>query len=458
MSSDTPVAGRPAIRVSHASKCYLIYERPLHRLLQGIFGRRKKLYREFWALHDVSLEVQQGETLGIVGRNGSGKSTLLQLIAGTLAPTSGEVEVDGRVAALLELGSGFNLDFTGRENVYMNASILGLTASEIAARYDDILAFADIGDFIDQPVSSYSSGMVMRLAFAVMAHVDADILIIDEALAVGDVFFTQKCMRFLREFKAHGTLLFVSHDGSAVTGLCDRALWLDHGRQQAAGPARQVMDAYLEAFMAERQGGALRRADGTGTAPPARVPQRDFRQALIDRSTLRNDIAVLPFHPDAPAFGDLHARVLDVALLDEAGKQLASIAGGEDVVLELTIYAEADLDSAIVGFYLKDRLGQLLFGDNTWLNTCDAPFAVVAGETFKARFHFQMPRLQAGDYVITAGVADGTQAEHIIQYWINDALAVKAHGGTVPAGIIGIPMNKITLEHGEPTRDDIQAG
>lgn len=442
----TDSINEPVIRVRNVSKCYHVYERPIHRLLQGAFGRSRKLFREFWALRNASFEVRRGETLGIVGRNGSGKSTLLQLIVGTLAPTDGSVEVKGRVAALLELGSGFNPDFTGKENVYLNASILGLSRAEIDARYATIVEFADIGDFIDQPVSSYSSGMVMRLAFSVMTHVDADILIIDEALAVGDAFFTQKCMRYLREFKQRGTLLFVSHDSSAVTGLCDRAIWLDRGEQLASGSAREVVDAYLEAFMADRQQGRVRKRSSEIVARAAHVPRKDFRREKIDRSTLRNDISVLPFHPGVESFGELKARVVDVVMLDEREQALAWIVGGESVILELVIEVDEAIERAIVGFYLKDRLGQLLFGDNTYLNTLEEGFSLRQGERFRARFYFDMPRLQAGDYFITAGVADGTQEEHVIQNWMHEALTFKSHGTSVPAGIIGVPMHNITLE------------
>ena len=214
--------------------------------VQKCLGRQPaQYYREVPAVENVSFEVKKGETLGIIGRNGSGKSTLLQLIVGTLSPTSGTVEMDGRVAALLELGAGFHPEFTGRENVFLNGALLGLSQQDIEAQLDEMLAFADIGASIDQPVKTYSSGMVVRLAFAVMAHVKADILVIDEALAVGDAFFVQKCMRFLRAFMERGTVLFVSHDSAAVLSLCRKALWLEHGRIAGIGEAKTVCDGYL---------------------------------------------------------------------------------------------------------------------------------------------------------------------------------------------------------------------
>src|SRR5262249_21598801 len=211
-------------------------------------------YREFWALRDVSFEVHKGETVGIIGRNGAGKSTLLQILCGTLHPNNGAVTVIGRVAALLELGSGFNPEFSGRENVYLNASVLGLSRNEVEDRFDDIAAFADIGDFIDRPVKTYSTGMLVRLAFAVAAHVDADILVIDEALAVGDAFFVQKCMRWLRAFMRRGTLLFVSHDAGSVVNLCDRAIWLHNGALVMDDSARLVTETYLQSLAEEAYG------------------------------------------------------------------------------------------------------------------------------------------------------------------------------------------------------------
>src|SRR5258708_7334115 len=222
-----------AVQAEGVGKNYRLYATPRDRLKQLVARARRQYYREFSALTDVGFDVRRGETVGIIGRNGSGKSTLLQIVCGTLQPSAGRIATQGRIAAILELGAGFSPEFSGRENIFLNGYIVGLTQQEIEARFDAICAFADIGDFIEQPIKTYSTGMVVRLAFAVMAHVDADILVIDDALAVGDARFVQKCMRFLREFKARGTLLFVSHDTSAVTSLSDRVLWLDGGRVNA---------------------------------------------------------------------------------------------------------------------------------------------------------------------------------------------------------------------------------
>ena len=244
MSSEIPSGGW-AIRAQGLGKTYRLYDKPHHRLLQSLWRGRKNYFREFAALSDVSFELARGQTLGIIGRNGAGKSTLLQIICGTLTPSAGQVQVNGRIAALLELGTGFNPEFTGRENIVINAAILGLSQREIAERLDDIIAFADIGPFIDQPVKTYSSGMYVRLAFAVVVHVNPDILIVDEALAVGDALFQAKCMTRMRRMLDDGlTLLFISHDIAAVKALCQRALWLDHGRVRALGATPEVTRDY----------------------------------------------------------------------------------------------------------------------------------------------------------------------------------------------------------------------
>ncbi|WP_240095703.1 ABC transporter ATP-binding protein [Thermomonas flagellata] len=420
----------------------MTYSRPWHRL-QALLGGRPR-GDAYWALRDVDFDLHRGETLGVIGRNGSGKSTLLQMIAGTLQPTEGEIAVHGRVAALLELGSGFNPDFTGIENVYLNAALHGLTRAQAEAQLGDILAFADIGEHAWQPVRTYSSGMLVRLAFAVLAHVDADILILDEALAVGDAFFAQRCMRFLREFQRRGTLLFVSHDAAMVNALCRRALWLDRGRLTMDGEASAVNEAYLEALIAEREGRRPRQPVARAAMPSA--SEQDVRQELFE-TQLRNSIHVPVFDPNRdPDFGDGGARLLDVRLVDARGDALANVTGGELVTLEIIAEAMVDIESPIVGFYLKDRFGQLLFGDNTFLTTRDAPLRLAAGTEYRARFTFRMPRLQAGDYVFTVGLARGTQDDHVIQLWAHEALRLHALGQGLPTGIFGLPMLGITLE------------
>lgn len=247
------------LEVKNLSKCYQIYEKPHHRLMQMALGRfGKAFYREFWALRDISFTIPKGQIIGILGKNGAGKSTLLQIICGTLSPSDGEVRVSGRVAALLELGSGFNPEFTGIENIYMSAQILGLTREQAESKLDDILAFADIGDFVHQPVKTYSSGMFARLAFAVVIHVDPDVLIVDEALSVGDAWFQHKSMARMRQLMESGcTVLFVSHSIDAVRALCDEAIWLEQGQVKMQGNVTEVTNAYMNDVFIEHNRIAL---------------------------------------------------------------------------------------------------------------------------------------------------------------------------------------------------------
>jgi len=449
-----PMSSNIAIKVETAGKCYQIYDRPEDRLKQSIYPKLQKLnglqpkqyYREFWALNNISFDVKKGETVGIIGRNGSGKSTLLQMICGTLNPTTGKIVVEGRVAALLELGSGFNPEFTGKENVYLSASVLGLTKKEIDERYKKILDFADIGDFINQDIKTYSSGMLVRLAFAVIAHVDADILVIDEALAVGDAFFTQKCMRFLRNFMLNGTVLFVSHDTASVKNLCNRAIWLEKGSIIQEGSPKDVCESYLKAFYEAQQGKSSTlkiKHEALDILPNA---YKDQRQNFINNSNVRNDIKVFGFNSDTSSFGLGGAHIVSTVLLDRGGNPLNWIVGGEDVILRVQARAQSDLDSPIIGFYLKDRLGQLLFGDNTFITYIDNPLFVKEHGYIVAEFHFQMPRLGLGEYSLTVAIANGTQNEHIQHHWIHDAIIFKSESTSIVNGIIGIPMREITLK------------
>lgn len=477
-----------AIKVESLSKCYQIYEKPHDRLKQYLLPRlqraaglpTKQFYREFWALKDVSFEIRKGETVGIIGRNGSGKSTLLQMICGTLSPTSGSIATHGRIAALLELGAGFNSEFTGRDNVYLSASLYGLTRDQIDERFDKIAAFADIGHFIDQPVKTYSSGMFVRLAFAVIANVDADILIIDEALAVGDAYFVQKCMRFLRNFAERGTLIFVSHDIGAVLSLCKSAFWLQQGVLRSAGTPKALINEYMQALYEEDAESAADKPLNTsnqpvsgheGDTPPlvvepakeklsaaheskektikskqvnASLP-RDMRQDLFNASNLRTDIEVFSFNQNADSFGKNAAKIVDVRLQDYEDRQLSWILGGEELRLCVDCDCTETIIGPIVGFIVKDRLGQVLFGDNTYLTTRDNPLSVPANQRITAVFDFTMPRLPNGDYTISVAVAEGTQAEHVQHHWVHDALTFKVHTSSVYSGLVGIPMAHIEL-------------
>ncbi len=274
----TPADEGVAIAVRGLSKCYQIYAKPRDRLAQSLWRGRRNFYREFWALHDVSFDLRKGEALGIVGRNGSGKSTLLQLVCGTLTPTAGSVTVRGRVAALLELGSGFNPEMTGRENVVMNATILGLTAREIEERFDAIVAFSEIEEFLDQPIKTYSSGMIVRLAFSVSVNVDADIIVIDEALSVGDARFQLKCAKAMDRLREDGkTLLFVSHDGGSVKRLCSEAILLERGRLLVRASPNDTMNIYSKLLSDER--GAAAVEEDIRLLSQQKAPQPDAERA-----------------------------------------------------------------------------------------------------------------------------------------------------------------------------------
>jgi lipopolysaccharide transport system ATP-binding protein len=487
--SDAPVGGNDvAIAVRDVSKVYRIYDRPQHRLWESLLLGRRQFYREFHALQPLSFDVRRGETVGIIGRNGSGKSTLLQTVCGTLTPTTGVVRTQGRVAALLELGSGFSPEFTGRENVRLNAAMFGLSSSEIDARFDRITEFAEIGAFIDQPVKTYSSGMVVRLAFAVIANIDADLLVIDEALAVGDVFFVQKCMRWLRGFMRRGTLLFVSHDTGSVVNLCDRAIWLHRGALVMDDSARLVAETYLQSLAEESYGGRSgdavveiireqtrqRRAPAPASAAtpkqaaasamsPASAPSSSFATSAPSAASATGAtfaagaaVADAEWTPsgrldlqwtdlDSRSFGKGGARIDDVALLDGHDRTMQSIRGGEMVTLLIRSTAHGHLRSPIVGFIVKDRLGQLLFGDNTFERYKHHPVPVAAGGHLETRFTFAVPILAPGDYAIDVAIADGTQLDHVQHHWIHEAVVFRSVTDHVASGLLGLPMHEVSM-------------
>jgi lipopolysaccharide transport system ATP-binding protein len=431
------------VKVENLSKVYKLYDSPKDRFKEAVNPFRKKYHRDFYALQDVRFDVGKGETVGIIGRNGSGKSTLLKIITGVLTPTSGTSVVKGRVSALLELGAGFNPELTGRENIYFSGMVMGYSRTEIHSKLNGIMTFADIGDFMDQPVKTYSSGMYMRLAFAVAAHVEADVLLIDETLAVGDAAFVQKCMRFLREFQERGTLLFVSHDPGAVINLCQRAIWLDHGKVREIGMAKDVCEAYLDAIFAAQQGPHDARLAGTTAGASKGDKSQGSPRPSKTGSFQEAKIEVFPFDPSGKGFGKGGAQIVEVKLLSETGEALSWTSGGELVTLIIRAQVSQDIHGAIVGFYVKDRLGQNLFGQNTYGRGHREPIIAKAGQVIETRFSFYMPLLPGGDYSVCAAIAEGTIVQHVQRHWMHDAFIFRVHSNDIRYGLMGIPMESI---------------
>jgi len=400
MSSDSPVSDL-AISVRDVGKCYHIYDRPQDRLKQALLRwRNRQFYREFWALRHIWLDVRRGEAVGIIGRNGSGKSTLLQLIAGTVAPSEGQVEVCGRVAALLELGSGFNPDFTGRENVFMNAAILGLSREQTEERFDRIAAFADIGDFIDQPVKTYSSGMYVRLAFSIATNVDADILIVDEALAVGDLIFQHRCIDRINQLRETGiTLIFVSHDPNMVRALCHRGLWLECGETRMFGDAKSVAESYFESIRLAQNAQVVQQ--GVHSGEPREEELRALRAA-----TTKLDGSDIVF-------------LRGIRLLNETGAAVEALRQGERFTLEVVVASASDCDHVSVGFVIKDYLGIDLTGESLF-NKLGHGVSMRAGHPLTVRFT-AINNLQQGSYSIALYI-------HRVSRWDrSDAVALYAN-------------------------------
>jgi lipopolysaccharide transport system ATP-binding protein len=458
------------IRCTNLGKCYQIYDNPKARLKQAIWRGRRQYFKEFWALRHVNFELNRGESLGIIGHNGSGKSTLLQLICGTLTPSEGKVESKGRIAALLELGSGFNPEFTGIENIYLNASMLGLSKENTDSRLDDILAFADIGEFAYQPVKKYSSGMALRLAFAVMAHIDADILIVDEALSVGDAFFTQKCMRFINRFRQDNCLLFVSHEASAITSLCERAILLKCGHMEACDVAKKVMNLYTQEIYS-----SLQDVSSLGeiiSKQPVNEQQSseshsaktedwvDYRADLINSSQSPNLFQITQFNKNlevAESFGDGRAIIRNVTLIDRNNRKLIhSGLGGERVTLKIEALALSRMQNPIIGFLLKNDKGLTLLGDNTLNQRTELHQHIKnleQGDSYYAEFEFTLPLLPMGKYSFTTSLAEGNQNDHRQLQWLNDALLLESINCCVAAGLAGVPMHRITLGYAEVDRE-----
>jgi lipopolysaccharide transport system ATP-binding protein len=398
-----------AVEFQGVSKSYAIYEQPGDRLKELLSFNLLKRHKDFWALHDVSFDVKRGETFCVVGENGSGKSTMLQVVAGILQPTSGTATINGRVSALLELGAGFNPEFTGRDNVYLNASILGFSKRQIDQRYADIAEFAEIGDFIDRPVKTYSSGMVVRLAFAVAINVDPEVLLVDEALAVGDIYFRQRCMRKVHELRSRGvTILFVSHAVSDVKAIGDRVLWLDHGRVVELGEPDRVIAKYLAA-MTEK--------DSVYRHHAAEV--EEVRRAAVHAPEVVENIPNVDHR-----YGDRRAEVIGISVLDESGAPVHMLEPLSDIVVRISIRANDEIAMPNVGFMLRNQLGIDFSGTNTVREGCYLP-PMQAGDVNTVDFHIKLPELYPASFSFSPAVADGGLDRYSMCDWIDNALALQ---------------------------------
>jgi lipopolysaccharide transport system ATP-binding protein len=408
-----------AISVQNVSKCFYTYEKPSDRLKQSFVPRLQRMVgdkvstygKEFWALNNVSFHVAKGETVGIVGRNGSGKSTLLQIICGTLMPTSGLIETQGRIAALLELGSGFNPEFTGRENIYLNGAVLGLSKGEIDQRFDAIAGFADIGKFIDQPVKAYSSGMAVRLAFAVQAQVEPDILIVDEALSVGDARFQAKCFERLRQLKENGTsILLVTHASEQVVTHCNRAILLDRSRVEMIGASRPVVNRYLDILF-----GREKRPDEGAAPDAAHLSENTAVPLADDLLNFSTDVfnTRVGYNPHEYRWGDGGATLLDYHLAVGGRAFPNTIECGEEVLLNLAVRFNRTIINPILGFTIKTKEGVTVYGTNSYMLECEGVQNVGAAGTFaRASLKF-VARLATGDYFISLGIASRENEEII---------------------------------------------
>ena len=434
-----------AIRAVDLSKKYRIYDSPADRLKDALIPFKKHYHRDFYALDGVSFELAAGQAYGIVGFNGSGKSTLLKIICGVTRPTAGRVEVQGRISALLELGAGFNPEFTGRQNIFFSGVLAGMSHAEITACYDDIVAFAEIGKFIDQPVKSYSSGMLMRLAFSVAIHVDPEILVIDEALAVGDARFQNKCMARIRELKERCTILFVSHDMTAVLTLCDQALWLNQGKTVMAGDPKEIARLYTEAIyegvdkvMARRQA----RLRPSLLAEPA---------PAVDAGESRGPETAPPAGEEeieaAGSFGQGKARIFSSRLLGADGQRKETVCRGEPLSLVFDLQLKEPLDRPIVGFGISNRLGLMIIGVHDPLEKEEERKLFRAGGRVTVRYDFTWPDLEPGVYAFTVAIADGVMEDHQQQHWIHQALMVDCIRDEGLDGMLGLDyLLKVTSE------------
>lgn len=412
-----------SIKVNNVSKVYRLYEKPLDRLKEALSLTKKSRHKEYYALKGVSFNVKKGETIGLIGVNGAGKSTMLKIITGVLTPSGGSVEVDGKVSALLELGAGFNPDYTGMENIYLNGTMMGCTRAEVEEKIDAILDFADIGEFINQPVKTYSSGMFVRLAFAVAINIEPEVLIVDEALSVGDVFFQQKCYKKIKELTGKATVVIVSHDLNAMTKFCERIIVMNKGRVAFDGEPNEAIAKYfkIKQGSAPKGEGAVS-AGAHGDFSAYKVPRSE------DYSGRMNVVIEKYFY-----------SINDVPFSENCQRD-------DEVKVSMVINSKTDIEDVIVGYQVRDKYGNEVFGQ-TSLTSGVEQFVINEGRNL-INFSFTWPEIREGDYFITLGIGNGTEVlNQVEECWINNAvhLTVTTHGKTI-FGIFNHDMESFAID------------
>ena len=440
-----------AISVNNVSKMYKLYDKPMDRLKESLGLSRKKKYKEHYALNDVSFQVHKGETVGIIGTNGSGKSTILKIITGVLNPTQGQVVVDGRISALLELGAGFNGEYSGIENVYLNGTMIGFSREEIDAKLQDILDFADIGDFVNQPVKTYSSGMFVRLAFAVAINIEPEILIVDEALSVGDVFFQAKCYRKFEEFKEMGkTILFVSHDLSSIGKYCDRVVLLNKGKKLAEGDAKEMVNLYRRVLVnqyEEPEEAAKEETQDAVVEPddPVTEGEKEMvkKPGVVRREEGDQMKSKLNLNPEVLEYGSKLAEIEDFAIRDGSGMITNVIEKGQEFSVDMKIRFQEDISEPIFAFTLKDLKGTEITGTNTmYENTPMKPQK--KGDVRYVTFTQKMP-LEAGEYMLCLGCTGYHQGEFTVFHRLYDVCNLTVITDKKAVGYFDM-FSKVTLE------------
>ncbi len=442
MSSDI------AIRINDIKKCFFVYKRPLDRVWQLILGRRGKLFKEVWALKGISFDVMRGEAIGIIGRNGSGKSTLLEILSDTITETSGEVIVNGRVAALLELGAGFNPEFTGRENIYTNAAIMGIPDRVITERFDEIVEFSEIREYIDQPVKTYSSGMYIRLAFAVAINMDPDILIVDEALSVGDIRFQRKCFRKFEELKKSGkTIIFVTHATDLVVNHCDRAVFIDSGNVMQIGTSREVVNAYLDFMFGHTATAGEKTGSQKSRLPYKMIPLAGFMSGLNQDPNIDGCSQRRNYNPTEHRWGDQSAMILDYLVKADSSIDPMLCRNGEQIDIYVIVYFRKKVLAPIYGLTVKTVDGVEVYGANTRKKKMGVQ-GKQANEYSVLHFRFDC-KLLAGDYFISLGVASDDEVhDHLPLDRRYDLIHLRIEDDGESFGIadLGMQIKEISVE------------